>query len=1178
MARTRKQLSNPFSTGGGGVNFETRVEALFAVLMLTGGVPPCLPQWPITKIKLQGKHAGYETDDFIVFTKDPNTEEEAKLLAQIKHSIHITKGDKTFGEVIHAGWHDFSNSRLFSPGKDAIALITGPLSGIDTHSARSILELARQSEDVSEFMRDVELVKFSSSQQRDKLKIFRFCLKKSKGADVSDDELWRFLRSFHLLGYDLDTKTGGTLSLLQSLIGQYSSKAPQDLWSRIVDEVQLANQSSGTLNGENLSKDILDAFKEPTRRGIPKELVRQEEIILRTELSQIPYPEELVVAELLGAWSDASGNDKIVIEKLSGSKYADWIGKIRNLLLQPNFPLTFKNGIWNIKERRDTWYMLGPQLFDEHLDRLRDVAVSVLCERDPQFDLKPDERYAASLHAKALTHSHNLRNGVAESLALLGSHPKVLTHCSPGKAESIAVLAVREVLAEAHWVRWATLNDLLPLLAEAAPGEFLDTVDNALNRKPCPFNMVFAQEGTGIMGRNYMTGLLWALETLAWDEEYLTRVIVILGELAAKDPGGTWANRPINSLSTILLPWLPQTCATISKRKAAVETLMVELPDVAWKLLLSLLPSSHQMSSGSRKPAWREMATDDSPKGVTNREYWDQTNAYAELAITVAKRDLSKLTQLIDRLDDLPPVTRDKLLAHLRSDPVVSLPESNRLPLWTELVGMVSKHRQFSDAEWAIEPEVVNEIAAVAQVLSPVSPIYRHQRLFGDGDFDLFEEKGDYEQQSKKLEARRQDAVAEIFDAGGVEAVLEFTKAVESPWRVGVTFGMIAANDVQEKILPGLLESDTKSLAQFAGGFTLGMFRRYGWQWIDNIDTSQWTPSRRGQLLAYLPFTPDAWKRATLLLGEDESPYWYKANANPYETEESIEIAVDRLVQFGRPNAAIRCLALLRHKKQPLDSKQAFRVLMAVLNSSEKPQALDVHAILEVIKALQNDPAMNPDDLFQIEWAFLPLLDRYRGASPRLLEQRLADDPIFFCEVISAVFRSKKEDFSVKEPTEQQKTIAKTAYRLLNEWRKPPGSQKDGTFDGNALSAWLKEVKKSCAESGHLVVALTMVGHVLIHTPPDTDGLWIHHSAAAALNAKEANHMRDGFRTALFNSRGVHTWTAGKEEQEIAKKYRTQAKEVEDRSYHRLANCLRELATSYERDAEREASRHPLDD
>jgi len=105
-----------------------------------------------------------------------------------------------------------------------------------------------------------------------------------------------------------------------------------------------------------------------------------------------------------------------------------------------------------------------------------------------------------------------------------------------------------------------------------------------------------------------------------------------------------------------------------------------------------------------------------------------------------------------------------------------------------------------------------------------------------------------------------------------------------------------------------------------------------------------------------------------------------------------------------------------------------------------------------------------------------------------------------------------------------------------------------------------------------------MVGHVLIHTPPDPDGLWIHRSAAAALNAKGADDMREGFRVELFNSRGVHGFTAGREERELAKKYRKQADEVETQGYHRLANTLRELASSYERDAEREASRDPFED
>src|SRR5262249_10879083 len=151
----------------------------------------------------------------------------------------------------------------------------------------------------------------------------------------------------------------------------------------------------------------------------------------------------------------------------------------------------------------------------------------------------------------------------------------------------------------------------------------------------------------------------------------------------ARDPGGNWANRPVNSLATILLAWFPQTCARMPKRRAAVETLLNEQPDVAWKLLLSLLPSAHQISMGSHKPVWRGLIADDWSNKVTHQEYWEQIATYADLAIRAAKHDLAKLPDLIDRMNDLPPPQCQQLLAHLGSNAVVSLPPADRLRLWT---------------------------------------------------------------------------------------------------------------------------------------------------------------------------------------------------------------------------------------------------------------------------------------------------------------------------------------------------------------------------------------------------------------------------------------------------------------------------------------------------------------
>ena len=223
-------------------------------------------------------------------------------------------------------------------------------------------------------------------------------------------------------------------------------------------------------------------------------------------------------------------------------------------------------------------------------------------------------------------------------------------------------------------------------------------------------------------------------------------------------------------------------------------------------------------------------------------------------------------------------------------------------------------------------------------------------------------------------------------------------------------------------------------------------------------------PSQIGQFLAFLPFASDTWKRVTQLLREDESSYWSKTSVNPYGDDQNLEMAIDRLVENGRAHEAIICFEQMRYKKRKLNSQQAIRVLQALLQSPQGPHDLNFHAIIEVVKELQNDPSTNPDDLFHIEWAFLPLLDGLHGASPRLLEKRLAEDHVFFCEAISTAFRSKKEDRPVEEPTEQQKLNGANAYRLLHNWKTPPGSQEDGTYDGDALTPGWKMSKKS-AES-----------------------------------------------------------------------------------------------------------------
>ena len=324
-------------------------------------------------------------------------------------------------------------------------------------------------------------------------------------------------------------------------------------------------------------------------------------------------------------------------------------------------------------------------------------------------------------------------------------------------------MTVRQVLSEADGVGWAGLNDVLPLLAEASPTEFLDAVESALEREPCPFDDVFSQEGSGITGQNYTTGLLWGLEVLAWDPELLVRVVVVLGDLASRDPVGNWANRPENSIRTILLPWIPQTLAPPDKRIVAARTLARERPAAGWTLLLSLLPNQHQTSSGSFKPVWRATIPEEWEKGVSGGEYWEQVGAYSDMVVEMAHDDVARMQNVIDCLSSLPRPAFDSLLELLSSDEVKALPESERVDLWESLVALANKHTKFAHTDWALPGEAIERVEDVAAGLAPEDKAHRYRRYFCGRDHDLFESYDDYDQERDKLEKARRDAVSDLL-------------------------------------------------------------------------------------------------------------------------------------------------------------------------------------------------------------------------------------------------------------------------------------------------------------------------------------------------------------------------------------------------------------------------------
>ena len=896
----------------------------------------------------------------------------------------------------------------------------------------------------------------------------------------------------------------------------------------------------------------------------------------RPEWTQGTEASELVIAELLGSWHESSEADRKVAETLSGKEYGEWIKVIRYMANRPATPLSHRDGIWKFNNRYEGWYELGSHIFDDHLDRFKSLAIQVLTEQDPIFDVESKNRNVARLQNVRLKHSTRIRTGIAETLALLGSHSKALTSCTLNKAEFVSVLVVREVLGNRNWSLWATLDSELPLLAEAAPSQFLDAIESLIAGHSSLIVEIFKQEGGPIFGQNYMSGLLWALETLAWSPEYITRVIVVLGGLAALDPGGKWANRPANSIRAILLPWLPQTCASIEGRYAAVKILLREHPTEGWKSLLELLPEGHSSSSHTRRPAWREFIPNTWQEQVTNKSYLNQVEIYANLAVDVASKDLSKVNDLIDRLGDLSPTARVKFFGLLESKDFISASESIKSAAWNKISDFVAKHRQFSDAEWAVPDDLLLQLSSILNLIAPTSIEKRSGRLFADNDFELLEERETYEKTLAKVEEIRRDAIRKIFEQGKEDAVINFSKVVIAHWKVGLSFGSLTF-DTDHRILPSCLASEEKPLRLFAGGYVLSRFRCRGWSWVDGLNQAEWNAEQKGYFFSYLPFIEENWKRVERSLGDECFIYWSKASANPYEEKSHLSIGIENLIKYDRPASAIQCLSGMLYLGQEIIPDLAISALEKLKEGKEATNSADSQAITKVISALQGNPSTDQAKLIRIEWSYLSLLNGHFGPEPKTLGSRIADDPQLFLDLIQSIYRSSNSE-EKREASQEQGDKAAQAFDLLRKWKTIPGSREGGVFDQTKMHEWISEVRSKSRESGHLEVALTQIGHVLAHSPPDSSGLCILEPVATVLNELNADAMRNGFRIEILNSRGVHWGSNGSEERELAAKYFKNADALDNAGYQRLAATVREIGNSYVRYAESEEREKRLEE
>jgi hypothetical protein len=887
---------------------------------------------------------------------------------------------------------------------------------------------------------------------------------------------------------------------------------------------------------------------------------------------------------LAGSWSPKVPGDCEALVELVQNDYPD----IERSLQHPDHrqdPVFVETGeVWTLTSPRDAWALLGRSLTSADLKRWRALAIKVLGEPDPAAALPPAERPIPPLHGLSRRWSDRLRRGLALGAVLLGTAEQLVM--SDGRPPSDhARLLVHSLLEEANTdptgEGWIRIADVLPLLAEATPEVFLDAVTNCLDHHPEALGSLFTdREGSAWAERSPHVHLLWALEILAWSDEYLSRAAECLVRLAEIDPGGRLNNRPQESLWRIFTIGMPCTDATASRRNEVLQGLAARHPLAVSQLAIRLLPGPTDWTHKTETPRLREWAD-----VWTRRDLPDQLEALGgvvRLCVGAAQLDPTHWPAIIESFARLPEQGQDDIIAVLERVNPSALDLKSRTAAWRSLVDLdvrLERSRLAPDSDRAATR---GRLKALCAEFEPPDPAWRHAWLFDWQPWLPELDLPDIRRYEESLFRAQRAAVREVFDRDGVSGLERLAASSGHPPIVGAAVAGELGDQLSDLLANLGDEATTGGLAE---GWLRQMVATKGWPWIESSVSHVSSLQVRAQVAFFLALPVG--QRTSALLdtagAEVKDQYWRLVPVRPVEDEKTDLIPFSsRLLAAGRPWSAIDFLAMyvLGGTDYPDLRVEVQRALEAPVTAQEvresPPHTLEykVSKLLDFLEAKGTDASI----LLRLEVAYSPLTRRHRA--PRGVHQAIASDPKLFVELVRMTVRDKGEEPPADHDPNRQ-ARAEGALTILMSARTVPGLKDDGTIDPDVLRGWISEAQRLLNAAGLAELGEELIGQLLAGSPTGDDGIWPAEPVRDVLGDVASENIEAGLATGRLNE-GEPTWRGqyegGSREHEMAELYRGWARQVESRwprtaRVHRgIAELLERVAGSYDQEADERQS------
>lgn len=871
---------------------------------------------------------------------------------------------------------------------------------------------------------------------------------------------------------------------------------------------------------------------------------------------------------LVGNWNTARVADKEILKIIAGKEYLEIEKDIGLMSSIDDSPIWCEGTHRGVVSKLDCLSAIAGLITKEEFETFLFAAEYVLSEDDPALDLDKDDRWAANIHDKVRDHSSAIRDSICETLVVLSIYGQGLFGDRIGVSVSSHIsYLIKKLLSEQNERVWESQKGDLPLYAEAAPEVFLDIVEDELASDNPAFSPLFLPASTGVFGSCDRTGMLWALELLAWAPSRLSRVTRILAHLSQYELDDNWANKPINSLKDIYLHWMPQTAASVEQRIQIMESLKDDFPEVCWQLCYEQVKPGSSSTSGTYKPKYRNDASGFG-QVATRKEGYDFCRACLDEMLSWSTFDVNKLKNLVAILASLDSKDSSRIFEIIQewygnapeSDEVIELREYVRRMTFTRRARIHAKGNEGNEGE-----EAYANGKKIYELLEPNDPLDKYFWLFKEHwveyspeeleDDDIF-----FEERDQKLDEQRKDALRLIHEKHGNEGLLKLVLNGNGGMIVGrlcskylFDFGQIV--DLVEDALR-YQSTDLNKVKNFLCGVFAGIevheLAKIVGELENRLTGSDEAFESKNTVYNSMPFDRTTWDFIKKLGAQAQKRYWETVYPSwSKDAEQNLDYVVECLMSVDRSRAAFHLAHLRPHA---LSSSNLVALLDAIgMEPAEEergymPSSWDIEKALETLNS-RND--VTRKTLARLEFFYIEVLTPTAKYGIPNLSKEIAESPKLFMQVVATCFKRNgdgddPEGWKLYSGSEKNEAVITGAWRMSEHANVIPGISEDGKINEANLREWIKAVRDMAKNLDRVAITDQRIGQLLSHSPIDErDGVWPLQEIRNVVEDIASRDIAVGLEIGLFNSHGAEfREVSGQRELQKAKTYEEMAEAV----------------------------------